>query len=73
MCAAGTLLSYTRHRGGTEVSSPVIEGEFFLPGGMEFGIGIDLSNTFEWPDLETNTELFPPWKEIRDYSFHYGK
>lgn len=49
------------------------EGELFLPGGMEFGIEIDLSGTFEWPDLETNIELFPPWKEIKVYSFHYGK
>ena len=40
------------------------EVKFSLPGGMKFGIEIDLNDIFACLNLETNIELFPPWKEI---------
>lgn len=46
---------------GRECGKPPNELEFLLPGGMKFGMGIDLNNIFTCLNLETNKELFLPW------------
>lgn len=39
------------------------EVEFFLSGGMKFGIEICLNGIFTCLDLETNIKLIPPWEK----------